>query len=436
MAECYIQIPVDFGSVNTHFSIGSGGLTSGTGIVDGYEGTFSVWFNAPNGTSSQHIYRHADASGGVLAVLVLSDERIQITLTPPGPTFGFIWSSTSAVSVDTWHHLLFSWVMDDVTARADFYLDDAVLPGSYTVAPTNDKITNFTPLISVVGSQLSTSVNRFLGCLGDLWIHHLTRIDVTSEAARRDFIDASGFPVDLGTTGELPTGVAPVVFLKRDPGDPVNDFTLNRGLGNDYGLPGGILANCDDNPSQPRPMDVVKSFSPATLDQGAVTTLSILIDNECNVDNGEGVAFTDTLPDGIVIANPANVVNDCGGSITADPGEAVITLTGGSITAGLSCTVSVNVTSAGFADYVNGVIVSSSNLGTSDEAFAAVSFTEVSQDYINIMPDEHLAYRPDTRIYPDSVTHSPKSGRRLMTQLDRMRGFVDDDDYLSEEEWY
>jgi hypothetical protein len=427
MAECYIQVPVDFGAVNTHFSIGSDGLTSGTGVVDGYEGSFSVWFNAPNGGSSQHIYRHTDATGGVLAVLVLSDERISITHTPPGPTFGFIWSSTNSISVDTWHHLLFSWVMDGVTARADFYLDDEVLPGSYTVAPTNNKITNFTPLVSVVGSQLITSVNRYLGCLGDLWIHHLTRVDVTSETVRRNFIDANGFPVDLGATGELPTGTAPLVFLKRDPGDPVNDFTQNRGVGNDYGLPGGILANCADNASQPRPMEATKAFSETNQIAYEATTMTIVIDNDCNTDDALDVSFVDSLPDGLVVASDPAVTNDCGGTVTATPGASTVSLSGGTVGGGLTCTITVALVSSLPAIYNNSVTVTASNLGTSEPALASIQY---EWDKITVSPDEDLAYRPDPRIYPMSETHSPRSGGRLESVLDIFRELaeLEDDD--------
>ena len=45
-------------------------------------------------------------------------------------------------------------------------------------------------------------------------------------------------------------------------------------------------------------------------------------------------------------------------------------------------------------------------------------------------PDENLAYRPDPRIYPNSYTHSPRSGKRLESALDIFRELasLEDDD--------
>src|SRR5262249_43098470 len=63
-----------------------------------------------------------------------------------------------------------------------------------------------------------------------------------------------------------------------------------------------------------------------------------------------GVAFTDSLPSGLVVASPPNVIGSCGsGTITATGGSGTISLAGGTLAASGSCTFSVGVkgTSAG-----------------------------------------------------------------------------------------
>ncbi len=56
------------------------------------------------------------------------------------------------------------------------------------------------------------------------------------------------------------------------------------------------------------------------------------------------LAFTDDLPYGIMLAAPAFVSNSCGGTLTAPDGGDTITLVDGSVGAGLSCQIVVNVT--------------------------------------------------------------------------------------------
>jgi uncharacterized repeat protein (TIGR01451 family) len=429
MAECYIQIPAEFGAANTH--IENADLVGASGITDSSVGTFSCWFlPIHHAINTQVLYRHTDVSNGLLTVFQNTADQIRIEHTAPGAGgIGFIWTSTAAVVQDEWHHILFSWRMDATTARANFYLDDSVWAGSFTVAPTVNKITNWTPNSSVVGSLL----NAWQGCLGDLWVHHAAELDVSSEAVRRTLIDANGFPVDAGGNGELVTGVSPIIYLSRRGSEEPNDFRLNKGLGTDYQLPGVSLGNCPTTPSQPRPLDVTKSFSASDLATGERATMTIFIDNECNVDVAAGVSFTDTLPDGLVVATPPSVTNDCMGTVTAEAGASAISLTGGSIPAGGSCTITLAVESNTPNTYMNSLTVSSSNLGTSEPATANILYWK---DKVNIQPDEHLTYRPDARIYANATTHSPKTGRRLMTGLDRLRDVDNEDDFLTDEEWF
>lgn len=85
-----------------------------------------------------------------------------------------------------------------------------------------------------------------------------------------------------------------------------------------------------------------KSFDPAMVQLGETTTLTFTIDNTANPDDVLNLIFTDDLPVGLEIASPANVVNGCGGTLTAPAGGGTISLLLGSVVE--SCTITVDVT--------------------------------------------------------------------------------------------
>lgn len=86
-----------------------------------------------------------------------------------------------------------------------------------------------------------------------------------------------------------------------------------------------------------------KSFSPATIPVGGTSTLTFTVDNTANADPAENLTFFDNLPSGLFVADPANASTSCGGSIITDPGATAISFFTGSVAAGASCTVSVDV---------------------------------------------------------------------------------------------
>ena len=101
-----------------------------------------------------------------------------------------------------------------------------------------------------------------------------------------------------------------------------------------------------------------KSFSPSSVPMGSRSTLTFTIDNTANGSDVPNLDFTDNLPIGMVIADPANASTDCGttlipASLTAARGTDTIILDAdgtGSFPAleeGASCTVSVDVVATG-----------------------------------------------------------------------------------------
>jgi len=97
-----------------------------------------------------------------------------------------------------------------------------------------------------------------------------------------------------------------------------------------------------------------KSFSPATLNAGGISTLTFTITNTSELAAKNGWSLTDTLPSGLVIASPANASTTCnGGQVTAVAGGGSIAVSGnlGAGPAFPSCTASVNVTATARATW-------------------------------------------------------------------------------------
>ncbi len=95
-----------------------------------------------------------------------------------------------------------------------------------------------------------------------------------------------------------------------------------------------------------------KSFSPSTITEGAVSVLTITLANP-TASPVTGVAFTDTYPAGLVNTASASAATTCGGTVTASDNGNSLALSGGTIPASGSCTVTVNVTSAAAGSYSN-----------------------------------------------------------------------------------
>ena len=114
------------------------------------------------------------------------------------------------------------------------------------------------------------------------------------------------------------------------------------------------------------PPTVAKSFSPSTINAGATSTLTVTLNN-ANATADTGAAFTDTFPTNVVVASTPNITTTCGGTDTATSGSGSLSISGATIPAAGSCTVTVNVTSADGGTYVNTIpsgAVTTTNAGS------------------------------------------------------------------------
>jgi len=129
------------------------------------------------------------------------------------------------------------------------------------------------------------------------------------------------------------------------------------------GLPPGPLA-------APR---FTKSFDPSTTSPNAPVTLRFTIINNSGIQL-TGLNFADNLPAGLVVATPPNFTNTCGGSFAPTSGAALITLSGGTLAANATCTVTVRVVAASVGTYTNPAVTLTSNQAPAAQS-APVSLT-------------------------------------------------------------
>ena len=129
------------------------------------------------------------------------------------------------------------------------------------------------------------------------------------------------------------------------------------------------------------PPTFTKVFMPDAILSGMVSTLRFVINNGASALAANNLDFTDNLPAGVVVATPSVTTNTCGGTLSAVAGSGVISLTGGTVAAGGSCTIDVDVTSITPGMHVNltGDLTSSSgNSGTATDTLTVTAAADVS----------------------------------------------------------
>jgi len=118
------------------------------------------------------------------------------------------------------------------------------------------------------------------------------------------------------------------------------------------------------------PPIIAKDFGATSIISGTSTSLTFGILNPNTTVSLTGVAFTDNLPSGIVVANPSYITGTCdAGTITAIAASSTVSLSGATLTAGSSCSFSVKVTGTSVGFKENYAPVTSTNGGPGNTAY-------------------------------------------------------------------
>ena len=126
---------------------------------------------------------------------------------------------------------------------------------------------------------------------------------------------------------------------------------------------------------------VSKSFSPSTIANDGVSTLTIMLKNPYSTAATLTAPLTDHMPAGMVVYGTAS--SSCGGHVTAVKGSSTVTLTGGAIPIKGSCQVTVTVTAPcnTYSNNISAGALQTSNGTNQEPASAKLTVNAASNTY-------------------------------------------------------
>ena len=233
-------------------------------------------------------------------------------------------------------------------------ISDTLPPGLRVASPTNFRILQNPP------AGFSNGTSYPLGCGNQSASADATDGAVAvTQVGGQDVITYSGWTLHSGAGPNNQTatnqGCFYAIELVNDTdqtlgGDYINTIgatsvTTTQGATNASSASARVIVRSD--------LDTSKSFVPDTIGAagGATTRLTIRFSNTAG-SAITGLAVTDNLPSSanfgtLTVANPANLSNTCGGTPTAVPGTAAVSIAGGTVPANDTCQIEVDVLHTG-----------------------------------------------------------------------------------------
>ncbi|MBC7945306.1 MAG: DUF11 domain-containing protein [Burkholderiales bacterium] len=201
----------------------------------------------------------------------------------------------------------------------------------------------------------------------------------TGGAAGGNTIGLDGTPGAGGSPNDMPansTCTVSVQVTSATPGTYNNvSGNVTASTGNNGSapmVPGGNTASATLTVLN-RPT-ISKNFAPDPINVNGVSVLTITLTNPNAGAAITGAAFTDTYPVAIKNGPSPGASTTCGGTVTAAANGPSVALIGGTIPAGGSCTVSVNVISSTMGAHVNNI--PAGGLTTSNASANAVAASD------------------------------------------------------------
>ncbi len=136
------------------------------------------------------------------------------------------------------------------------------------------------------------------------------------------------------------------------------------------------------------PPTFTKAFGASSVVLNGSTSLTFTITNTSAATGLSGVGFTDTLVAGLVVATPNGFSTTCTGTPSAVAGSSSVSLSGGTLAASGSCTLTVNVTGTTAGAKPNSATLTTTELGASSATTGTVTLNvfappTVSKFFIN-----------------------------------------------------
>ncbi len=221
--------------------------------------------------------------------------------------------------------------------------------------------------IQIPSCAVSCNVNQLpVAIAQDVTVTAATYNGTASASINNGSYDPDGGLVTLtqSPAGPYPIGTTSVILTVTDP----------------LGAFAQATANVTVNQPLLTPATLAETFGAASIPLGGTTSLSFTLGNPNTVGSLSNVGFTDSLPSGLVITTPSGLSSTCGaGSFTAAAGSTSLSISGVTLAAGFSCSISVNVNAIAVGNQVNltGATTSLEG-GTGSKATASLLVTQAT----------------------------------------------------------
>lgn len=225
-SSAYTTDAVVFDGTNDYMSRGA----NLTGVANGNKGTASFWikFNGGDGIQ-QYIYG---------ANFIIIKSALNIIQFVYGSTILNLKTSSSITTSSGWVHVLSSW--DNSIDAYHLYINnssDSNSPSGTGASIIYSATNHFIGISSGLGNKLNAS-------LADFYFNMSEYIDLSNSSNRAKFINQSTLkPVNLGATGSIPTGTAPIIFQRCDDGAAASTFATNLGTGGNFSITGSLTTS-------------------------------------------------------------------------------------------------------------------------------------------------------------------------------------------------
>jgi len=199
-----------------------------------------------------------------------------------------------------------------------------------------------------------------------------TPINVCTDSAAQQFTPPA---LQTNGSGSLSSGVVQAARIHTDRALLTQTTSVGMRMVNEEG--GGYgndnaLDNIQITDASPK---LDKAFDPATVLVGETSRMTFTVTNTTDLLAKAGWSFTDSLPEGLLVAETPNVATTCSsGSITASGDRLQVSYSGNLDGGQTSCTLSIDVTSQIPATYTNGPSNIVSPVGLRLPADASVTF--------------------------------------------------------------
>lgn len=215
-----------------------------TGAVDSSTGTISFWIKR-NDTGTTAINLVVNNPDYFFGILMNAAAKLEFYMGANAYADGYGFTSTATFTGPFgWRHVLASWDTNFSVGNklVHLYVNDV---SAFNAVAFDDGVAfniDYTESDWGIATDPAAAFGELDGELAEFWFAPGQFLDFSVAANRRKFITSAVAAVNLGSDGSLPTGTAPLVYLKG----PASSFPTNAGTGGGMTLTGTLTDSSAD----------------------------------------------------------------------------------------------------------------------------------------------------------------------------------------------